>query len=334
MDLQTDPAQQQFRHYLRKAFRAHEHPDLVATGVLDINLPIDAGGLELGEASLVIAFEELGAAQLPNTLLGTLLAADCALWTGRPASHRALLAAIRRGELTVAVPDLEDGYPTGAMAWVEPGAGPSHLLLGLDGAGGPAALVLVPAGPAALRRSPHAQHRARVDRSAVTEPVPLVPPERTGDVWPAALRRARLRQAAYLGGVARAAWELTADHVRSRRQFGSALSANQAVAFPMAALAARAQVCGLAVHHAAWAHDTGRDADDVTTGALCLAAELALDTTRLGMHLHGARGLLLASPIQRCYCRAAVEAVRLGQPRTLWRQLGARRLAGLVEAIE
>jgi alkylation response protein AidB-like acyl-CoA dehydrogenase len=65
-----------------------------------------------------------------------------------------------------------------------------------------------------------------------------------------------------------------------------------------------------------------------------VAAELALDTTRLGMHLHGALGLLLSSPIQRSYRRAAVEAARLGRVTTLWRELGARRLAGLVEAVE
>lgn len=338
MDLRSDPAQRQFRQYLRKSLRAHDRPELAAE-VVDIGLPAAAGGLELGEGGLAIAFEELGAALLPNTLLGTLVTAECALAADDAALHRAPLSGIRDGRVTVALPDLDGtGYPVGDTAWIEPDAEPTHVLAGVGEAAGQPALALVPAARAGLHtpRSqeppPHfdtAPRRVLVDRSAVTGSDVLIEPERAAQVWPPVLCRARLRQAAYLTGLASAAWELTAQHVRTRRQFGSALAENQAVAFPMAELAARSQACQLAVHHAAWAHDTGRGATDLTSEALCLAAELALDTTRLGMHLHGALGLLLASPVQRCYRRAAVEAGRLGHIRELWRRLGHRRLAGL-----
>lgn len=327
MDLRSDAAQRRLGVHLRTVVRAADQPDLAAAGVVDLNLPIDAGGMELGEGSLVIAFEELGAALRPGTLLGSLAAAECALASDDPARSHPLVEAIRHGRTTVELPALEpaddvDACPPAAGSGGRGSAdadlddAPTHRLVGVRAADGPPGIALAATDPG--------------DPSTVL----LVRPERARDVWLPALWRARVRQAAYLTGLAGAAWELTADHVRTRRQFGAPLVANQAVAFPLAELAARAHACRLAVRHAAWAHDTGRDATDLTAEALCVAAELALDTTRLGMHLHGAHGLLLSSPVQRCYRRAAVEAGRLGHVATLWRSLGSRRLAGLVEVVE
>jgi len=336
MDVSEDTAQRPFRQYLAKAVQADGQPDLAAIGVVGLNLPLAAGGLELGEGSLAIAFEELGAALVSSHLLGTLLAADCIVRAGPRSPRFPALAAIREGRLTVAALGPVDAAPPA-----------THVLLHRTQT---RQLALVPATLVGDDVTSSPTDGGNSTSSPATDEL-LVPPDGLQPVWEWALRRARLHQAAYLTGLAAGAWERTAEYVRTRRQFGSPLVDNQAVAFPMAALAARLEATRLAVQHAAWTEDTG--ADDASTGtedasadeaslgqtglatqALCLAAELALDTTRLGMHLHGARGLLRSSPIQRYYRRAMVEAVRLGRTASLWRELGARRLAGTVDVVD
>jgi alkylation response protein AidB-like acyl-CoA dehydrogenase len=217
-------------------------------------------------------------------------------------------------------------------------AGTTHLLAVADRTGAPW-LALLPADRPGWTVAAGGDPAG--DGSAVTvEDVELaaadlvVAPEKAAGVWAFATSRARLHQAAYLVGLARGAWAQTATHLRRRRQFDTALVDLPVLAQPMAALATRLEAARLQVAEAAWADDAGADTDrDLLSGqALALAAELALAVTRQGLHLHGARGLLLDAPIQGYYRRAAVEAARLGSLRALWQELGARRLAAEASA--
>jgi alkylation response protein AidB-like acyl-CoA dehydrogenase len=134
------------------------------------------------------------------------------------------------------------------------------------------------------------------------------------------LAAARIRQAAYLTGLAAAALDSGARYTAQRRQFGRALLDMDVVGTAMAAAHAHVQAARLSVRRAALLADTG--APDVTaaTRSLALAAETALQVTRQVLHHHGAHGMTLAAPIQWYYRHAAVEAHRHGPIDQLWLQ--------------
>ncbi|HVQ91210.1 MAG TPA: acyl-CoA dehydrogenase family protein [Mycobacteriales bacterium] len=139
--------------------------------------------------------------------------------------------------------------------------------------------------------------------------------------------RARARRAGYLVGLAAGGHDRTVQHVRGRRQFDRPLGDNQSVAFGLAELAVRVEATRRMVRHAGWLDDAGRPALLAATEAAAAAAELALDTTRAGVHLHGAFGTTDAASIAGYYRHAAVEALRDGGPARLWREAGRLRLA-------
>lgn len=145
--------------------------------------------------------------------------------------------------------------------------------------------------------------------------------------YAAALRAARLYQAAYLVGLARGALELTVAYVKERQQFGQPVARFQAPAFRLAALHARTAAVGDLVHLGAWEADDGRDFGPTALRALLLAGELARDASAEAIQLHGAYGMTERCDAQRFYRRAAVDAIWLGTPGALRTEL-ARQLPG------
>jgi hypothetical protein len=137
---------------------------------------------------------------------------------------------------------------------------------------------------------------------------------------------ARVRQAAFLTGLAERAVADTREHVMRRRQFGRALLDVQSVAQRLARSAAQSRAAELLVHYAAWRCDTRRGAEPAAAQALAAAAELALSTTRLSIQLHGARGMVADGAPAAAYRIALAEAARLGTASQLWREAGRRTL--------
>jgi alkylation response protein AidB-like acyl-CoA dehydrogenase len=129
-----------------------------------------------------------------------------------------------------------------------------------------------------------------------------------------ALVRMRVRHAAYLVGLADAAFGLTLRYARERRQFGRPIAGFQAVSFRLAALVTRIVAARLLTQHAAWQGDRGLDIHAAAAKLLAAAGELARDVTAEGVQLHGAFGMTEAAEIQRYYRRAAVDALLLGTP--------------------
>jgi hypothetical protein len=137
-----------------------------------------------------------------------------------------------------------------------------------------------------------------------------------------ALRRARVRQAAYLCGLAARAHRLAVERAAERRQFGRAILSHQAIAFPLARQLAHLRATRLLVHEAAWREDTAVPAALAATRALAYASELAVEITAGAVHVHGALGLTGSASVHRYYRAAAVEALRFGRPAELWRAAG------------
>ncbi|WP_052422922.1 acyl-CoA dehydrogenase family protein [Nonomuraea candida] len=132
-----------------------------------------------------------------------------------------------------------------------------------------------------------------------------------------ATARARCGTAGYLWGIARASVDAAVDRVKHRRQFGRAIGDNQAVAFRLAALAARLEAfarLGEAV--AGRLPDTAeplRHASEL----LAACADLALEASAESLHLHGADGLLVSERPEDLHRRALAFAVRHGSPSRL-----------------
>lgn len=115
------------------------------------------------------------------------------------------------------------------------------------------------------------------------------------------LSRGRVFGAALALGLGSAAFEAAAGHVMTREQFGAPLAALQAVRFNIADMAARLRAARALVYGAASSIDAGRDFDAEASIAKLVASETTTWLTERAMHLHGAEGFMLDSPVQRYY---------------------------------
>jgi len=115
------------------------------------------------------------------------------------------------------------------------------------------------------------------------------------------LSRGRVFGGALALGLAGAALDEAARHVAGREQFGGPLAALQAVRFNLADMAARLRAARALVYDAAAALATGRPYDTDASIAKLVASEAATWIAERAMHLHGAQGFMLDSPVQRYY---------------------------------
>ncbi len=130
--------------------------------------------------------------------------------------------------------------------------------------------------------------------------------------WETALARARVRQAAYLVGLAQAALDHAVGHAKTRRQFGRPIGKFQSLAFRLSELSMHIDATRLLVHD--------RDAAAHAAADLAAASDLARTVTTRTMQIHGAAGMRADNDAQLYYRRAAVESVRLGTPFQLRRE--------------
>jgi hypothetical protein len=130
--------------------------------------------------------------------------------------------------------------------------------------------------------------------------------------WEAALANARVRQAAYLVGLAQAALDHAVDYAKTRRQFGQPIGKFQGVAFRLSELSMHIDATRMLVYD--------RDAAAHAAANLAAASDLARTVTTQTMQVNGAAGMLSDNDAQLFYRRAAVESVRLGTPSQLRRE--------------
>ncbi|MFI5496361.1 acyl-CoA dehydrogenase family protein [Actinoplanes sp. NPDC051859] len=140
--------------------------------------------------------------------------------------------------------------------------------------------------------------------------------------YPAALARARVRQAAYLAGSVRGAIEVAVAHLRERAAFGQPLARMQALAYRFAALTARNAAVLSFARASARRADDGVDVRLSAAQVLLLASRLARETAAEVVHAHGAYGMTEACDAQLFYRRAAVDTAWLGTPTALRREAG------------
>lgn len=116
-----------------------------------------------------------------------------------------------------------------------------------------------------------------------------------------ALSKGRIFAGALALGLGRSALDSAVAHVAAREQFGAPLAALQAVRFTIADMTARLSAARSLVFTSAATMAAGREFDTGASVAKLVASETATWLAERAMHLHGAQGFILESPVQRYY---------------------------------
>ncbi|WP_328451117.1 acyl-CoA dehydrogenase family protein [Streptomyces sp. NBC_00386] len=337
MDLTPDPLVVQLRRALRTGLAGvpartglHGAPVtdgafgptravLDALGAADFERPASAGGLGLGLTAGVLVSEELGRAACGNSYRADAMAAD----TGGPAGAAlAGLEALPVGSGPTAIPRAGGWELTGTVTVDD--AGPGPLLVATRADGEPVLVAVSRDATGVGVEAGSWPPAVRFEATPVTTADVLGPLD---DSPTGPLARARLRQAAYLLGIADGAHRIAVEYAGFRRQFGTRLRDLPAVSFPLARAMVALRATRAAVYRGAWLVDSEPDAvGTAPVVALAMAAETARDVVRSGMQSCGVRAMTAELGLHRYFRLAAAESVRYGDPAALWRTVGAERM--------
>lgn len=273
---------------------------MAQAGLLSLAVPSRLGGegfgllevaavlTEVGRAAaLVPAWHTLALGVLPVVRFGTERQQD-ELLPEVAAGDRVLTAAVRGAPATV------DGDRVSG-SWVGVGYAAT------------AYRVLVPAGDAVFLVDPRSPGVTLI-RTPTSSGIPEfslrldgVPGEPLG-TEPIDLRRWALAGASAVGsGVVAGALALTADHVRTREQFGRPLATFQAVAQQIADVYIASRTLDVVTWSAVWRLSAGLEPDDdLAVAAHWFGAE-ALAAVQTCHHLHGGLGVDVSYPLHRYY---------------------------------
>jgi hypothetical protein len=244
-------------------FPAELWKELAALGVLALVTPEGDGGA----CELVAAVEPLGRAVFPGPLAHTFLATQLLGLEER----RALASGA--AVVSVGTPPLMPWAPA-AQLWIE-----------LEGG---RAFRARPAGPVVAVETLGGEPWGRV---ALARGEELAGTERALAVYEIAL-------AAYLAAAGMGLVEATAEHARTRRQFGKAIGEFQAVAHPLAECWIRLSAAETLARAAAFRFDAGEPEARATAAAARVSARrAAVEAAHVCHQLFGAVGITLEGPV-------------------------------------
>ena len=322
--------------------------ELAGLGLFRLDIDATVGGLGLGPVALTAACEELGSCGYEDGLLDTLTVAAALAGAGPAHPCWSCLPALLDGSARGAIVlpgrpsrPLTDPGPGGLLLVgraANPGSMPVGLsLLAADAPGvirqvrrtmaGEVSTLELGAGPAG-----HTPGRDGSDSRPMLAMAGEVSTLELG-AGPAGHTRGRdgigirallagdmLRRAAWLTGAAAACLTATEQRTGSRRQFGRVLADNQAVAHRLADLA----VCAEALRTLLYSEAASSDATDLAgpAGLLAESGRLARRAAAVGVHLHGAAGMLAGSPVEWAFRKIPL-VIAGGLPPSLLDQLAA-----------
>jgi alkylation response protein AidB-like acyl-CoA dehydrogenase len=119
-------------------------------------------------------------------------------------------------------------------------------------------------------------------------------------------------------GVLERALELTAEHARSRVQFGRAIGSFQAVAQRLADAYIDVEAVRLTMWQAAWGLD-----DTAVATAKFWAADAGHRVAHTAVHVHGGTGIDTSAPVHRYFVAAKRNEFELGGATAQLRRIGA-----------
>jgi acyl-CoA dehydrogenase len=138
--------------------------------------------------------------------------------------------------------------------------------------------------------------------------------------------RATVGHCAAQAGVIERALELTAEHARTRVQFGKPIGAFQAVAQRLADASIDVEAVRLTLWQAVWMLDSsgsGPDVDVAVATAKFWAAEAGHRVAHTAVHVHGGMGIDTSYPVHRYFTAAKHHEFALGGATVQLRRIGA-----------
>jgi len=347
VDFSLSEAQGELAGLARKILAERDAPwaDLAAAGVLAAGLPASLDGAGLGLAEQCSVLIELGraASDVPY-LASVVLGAGALAEFGTAAQQREWAVPAGQGSvvLTAALAE-EDGddvaVPSTSAVRADGGWVLSGVKTAVDSAP-EASLFLVPASspggvmvflvtPSDSGVSVEPQSltdfgsagRVVLDGVALPQDRVLGGAEVAG--WLAA--RATVGHCAAQAGVVERALELTAEHARTREQFGRPIGAFQAVAQRLADAYIDAEAVRLTLWQAVWAlgSGSGPDADLAVATAKFWAAEAGHRVAHTTVHVHGGMGVDTSYPAHRYFTAAKHHEFALGGATVQLRRIGS-----------
>jgi 3-oxocholest-4-en-26-oyl-CoA dehydrogenase beta subunit len=304
---------------------------LAGAGVLSAALPEAAGGDGLGLLEQCAVLIELGRAVAPVPYLSSIVASAAALARfGDLDQIERWAVPAGRGEVVLTAA-LTEEYPATARRsdgrWVLTGAKTAV----------PAAVYadvfLVPAGDGVFLV-------ARSDAGVTVQPQQLVDGDGSGRIelvrveltddrrlpWVARewlVDRATVGLCAAQVGVLERALELTAEHARTRVQFGRPIGAFQAVTQRLADAYIDVEAVRLAMWQAAWRLSVGGPCRTEIATAKFWAAEAGHRVAHTAVHVHGGVGVDVDGTLHRYFVAAKYNEFTLGGATAQLRRIGA-----------
>lgn len=126
-------------------------------------------------------------------------------------------------------------------------------------------------------------------------------------------------------GLARAAFEASLDHSRTRKQFGRRIGDFQAIGHKLADMATGIVAARELGHLVARRIDAGRRCDMEAGMAKLFASEMAQKVCRDAVQIHGGMGYAMDSPVARYWCDSGLATIGDGTSE-IQREVIARRL--------
>jgi len=319
---------------------------LAEAGLVAAGVPEAQGGAGLGFLVVAGIVEQVGRTAAPVPLLETsVLGALPLAQFGSPAQREAWLPRVARGEavLTAALVEPErDPAQPGTRA-VRDGAGWRLSGKKICVPAGPVAdAILVPAalddGGVGVflveARGPGVSQQALITTSRQPEsvlelrdarvgPEALVgTPEQGAEIVAWTLLRATAALCALAVGVTSEALRLTAEYIKTRKQFDQPIATFQAVGQRAADAFIDTEAIRLTALQAAWRIDAGLPAEAAVAAAKYWAAVGGSRVVRAAQHLHGGVGVDREYPLHRYYTYARQLELTLGGGTQQLRRLG------------
>jgi 3-oxocholest-4-en-26-oyl-CoA dehydrogenase beta subunit len=129
-------------------------------------------------------------------------------------------------------------------------------------------------------------------------------------------------------GITERALELTAEHARTRQQFGRPIGAFQAVAQRLADAYIDVEAIRLTLWQAAWRLETGLPCEEEIATAKFWAADGGHRVAHTAVHIHGGVGIDTSHPLHRYFTAAKQNEFALGGATAQLRRLGVALATG------
>ena len=102
-------------------------------------------------------------------------------------------------------------------------------------------------------------------------------------------------------GMAQGAYEVARDYSKERKQFGKAISENQAIQWKLADMATEIDAARLLTWRAAWMKDNGMKTTLESSMAKLYTSEVAVKVANEGVQIHGGYGFIKDYPAEKFY---------------------------------